>query len=88
MQNRLAAWLESRGFGPADAARYVRSMHAGLAEIGMRSLEEPGGFDPPHRETSGGLNATSRRHLMEAGWFDEVNRALGAVEAQDLRLRS
>ncbi|MDQ0391388.1 NAD(P)-binding domain-containing protein [Labrys monachus] len=80
MQNRMVDWLSSRSVAPDVATRYVRSMFAGLAAIGLDGLDRGEQLDPAHHETKGGLNERVRSHLASAGWFDEVATALDIVE--------
>lgn len=80
LQNTVVAWLEQRGMSPDRATLYVRSLFAGLAEIGLKSYRDGEPLDPAHHETKGGLNERARAHLNEVGWFDEIGRALDIVE--------
>ncbi|MFK8250620.1 NAD(P)-binding domain-containing protein [Ancylobacter terrae] len=86
MQNRIIGWLVSRDMAPDAARAYVRSMFDGLAAIGLDALAQGEDVDPAHHETPGGLNWRGRGHLTEAGWFDEVGRALDAIEAHSRQL--
>ncbi|MBS7540065.1 NAD(P)-binding domain-containing protein [Ancylobacter lacus] len=88
LQNRMIGWLVSRDMAGDSAAAYVRSMFAGLAAIGLDALAKGETVDPAHHETPGGLNWRGRQFLTGEGWFDDVERALDAIEAHSLRLKS
>jgi pyrroline-5-carboxylate reductase len=80
LQNRIIDWLVSRDMARETATLYVRSMFSGLAAIGLDAFARGEVVDPAHHETKGGLNERGRRYLGELGWFDEVGRALDAIE--------
>ncbi len=80
MQNVIVTWLMSRNMSPSNASLYVRSLFAGLAEIGLDAHRSGTTLDPAHHETKGGLNERGRAYMHEVGWFDEIERALGAIE--------
>lgn len=79
-QNAVIAWMRSRGM-PQDAAEhYVRALYSGLAAVALDAYAHGESVDPAHHETKGGLNERGRRYLREAGWFDEIGRALDVIE--------
>ncbi|MCB4768839.1 NAD(P)-binding domain-containing protein [Ancylobacter sp. Lp-2] len=80
LQNRVIGWLETRGLPEAMAALYVRSLFAGLGELGLDAARRGEPVDPVHHETAGGLNECGRGYLLRQGWFDEVGKALDAIE--------
>ncbi|MQT14761.1 NAD(P)-binding domain-containing protein [Segnochrobactrum spirostomi] len=84
LQNTVIAWLERRGMASEPATLYVRSLFAGLAEVGLASIRDGEPLDPTHHETKGGLNERARTHLESVGWFDEAVRALDLAEAHKL----
>jgi pyrroline-5-carboxylate reductase len=85
-QNTVIGWLLSRGMPDDAAAHYVRSLYSGLAAVGLDAYRRGEAVDPAHHETKGGLNECGRRHLRDAGWFDEIGRALDAIEAHSREL--
>lgn len=76
VQATVAGWLERQGVPPDRASLYVRSMQRGLSETGY--VDRVAGFPAlvDAHETKAGLNARARSHLMDAGWFGEVETAL------------
>lgn len=80
LQNAVIGWLVSRGLAEATAALYVRSLFAGLGELGLDAARRGEAVDPVHHETAGGLNECGRAHLAGQGWFGEIGRALDAIE--------
>lgn len=81
LQNTVVKWLLSRDVAPPTATAYVRSMFRGFAEITLAGSPGSEPMTPEEYETRGGLNECARRFLGEAGWFDQVTRALNAIEA-------
>ncbi|MBS7541928.1 NAD(P)-binding domain-containing protein [Ancylobacter oerskovii] len=81
VQNTVIGWLQSRGLAEATAALYVRSLFAGLGELGLDAARKGEPVDPAHHETAGGLNECGRAYLAGRGWFDEIGKALDAIEA-------
>jgi pyrroline-5-carboxylate reductase len=76
----ISEWLADRGVPPEEAARYIRSVFAGLAadlsddSAGLEELAQA-------HATPGGLNERFRALLAEAGVFGTVSRSLQAIYA-------
>lgn len=74
----VSAWLSGQGVAPDQAARYVRSIYAGLAE-------DLGGVDGDLDEiaqahaTPGGINERFSAMLGQVGVFDAVGKSLQAI---------
>lgn len=79
VQNTVIGWLRSRGLAEATAALYVRSLFAGLGELGLDAARQGENVDPVHHETAGGLNECGRGYLMRQGWFEEIGKALDVI---------
>lgn len=86
LQNTVASWLETSGLPSHQAALYVRSMFAGLGEIGLAAAHAGEEIDPTDYETPGGLNERGRAHLNEQKWFDRSVAALEAIQAHSRKL--
>lgn len=74
----ISKWLSDQGVGPEQAARYVRSVFANVAEdlgSGRGNLDE---LARAHA-TPGGINERFSAMLEEAGVFDTVSRSLQAI---------
>ena len=80
LQNAMVNWLVGRGLAADAATLYVRSMFDGLGEVALASFRDREPLRPEDHETEGGLNACGRRFLQDAGWFEDVGRALDAIE--------
>ncbi|TXH32418.1 MAG: hypothetical protein E6Q98_25105 [Rhodospirillaceae bacterium] len=86
LQNTAAAWLEKSGLPPHQAALYVRSMFAGLGEIGLAAAHAGEEIDPRDYETPGGLNECGRAFFKDRHWFDQSTAALDAIDAHSRKL--
>lgn len=84
LQNTVIDWLKGRDLPQEIASAYVRSLFAGLAEIGVDAHRQGEMVDPSHHETRGGLNECGRAYLKRAGVFDEIRRSLDAIAAHVL----
>ena len=80
LQNTAISWLEDEGVPREQSSRYIRSMLASLAASSTRTPDAGLADLPGEYETAGGLNERTRRHLAEAGWFDQVRKALDALD--------
>jgi pyrroline-5-carboxylate reductase len=78
-QTRMVDWLVREGTPEAQALLCVRAMQDGLAAVSLAPSSVECRLLPVRREARGGLNEASRRYLLEAGWFDEVSRAMDVV---------
>lgn len=81
LQNTVIAWMKSRAIADDIATRFVRSLFSGLGELALAAERRGDGLPPEHYETPGGLNETARAYLGQAGWFDEMTKAMDVVEA-------
>jgi pyrroline-5-carboxylate reductase len=82
LQNVVLDWLKTQMVPDAQAALYVRSFFAGLGAIGVAVGRAGQSIDVADYETRGGLNEACRIQLSGAGWFGQINEALGAIRAR------
>ena len=82
LQNVALDWLKTQKVPDGQAALYVRSFFAGLGAIGLAAGRAGQSIDVADYETRGGLNEACRIQLSDAGWFGQINEALGAIRAR------
>ena len=87
LQNRIVDALAARGCAETTAYRFVASMVEGLAGTARGLPAERRHGLPGDHETPGGINERCRRHLSDAGWFDQISAAIDAITSHDLRRR-
>jgi pyrroline-5-carboxylate reductase len=82
LQNVALDWLKTQKVPDRQAALYVRSFFAGLGAIGLAAGRAGQSIDVVDYETRGGLNEACRIQLSGAGWFEQINEALWAIQAR------
>lgn len=85
-QAAVIAWLTGRGVPRETAERYVLSMLEGLSATAIATPPADRDALIARHETPAGLNERSRTRLEALGWFDEIGRALDALDQRAVLL--
>lgn len=77
MQNTIARWIAAKGLDPAASAKYTAALYHGLAtdSLGVSEFETI----TAESQTPKGVNEQSRKQLMEAGWYGQLEKQMDTI---------